>query len=68
MKELLTRAMDDANEYCAKYGFIPAMWHIGAQYRYAHDPKEKAALHIIIKNLQKNPEAAPYLPKLPTIN
>lgn len=68
MKEFITRVMMQAKEHAAKYGDVHALWNIGLQYKYARNPREKAALHIIIKNLQKNPEAAPFLPKLPEIN
>lgn len=67
IKEMITRIMMQAKDHAAKYGDIDALWQIGLQYEYAHTPTEKTALHIIIKHLRNNPEAAPYLPKLPEI-
>ena len=67
IKETITRIMMQAKDHAAKYGDIVALWQIGLQYRYAHTTTEKTALHIIIKHLRNNPEAAPYLPNLPQI-
>lgn len=59
--------MAKAKSHAMKYGDVDALLNIGLWYKYASTPKEKTAWHIIIKSLQKNPEAAPYLPKLPDI-
>ena len=67
IKELIADYMMRAKERAAKYSDVDALLWLGVEYDYAHKVSEKTALHIIIKNLRNNPEAAPYLPKLPEI-
>lgn len=67
IKQLITCYMMRAKERAAKYSDVDAILWLGIEYDYAHKAAEKTALHIIIKHLRKNPEAAPYLPKLPEI-
>lgn len=67
IKEMITRIMMQAKGHADKYGDVDALLNIGLQYEYARTTVEKTALHIIIKHLRNNPEAAPYLPNLPEI-
>lgn len=67
IKETIKRIMLQAKDHAAKYGDVDTLLQIGLQYEYAHNAIEKRALHIIIKHLRNNPEAAPYLPNLPEI-
>lgn len=67
IKRLIAGYMAQAKERASKYSDVDALLWLGVEYDYACKAVEKAALHIIIKYLGKNPEAAPYLPKLPEI-
>lgn len=67
IKGLIMGYMMQAKERAAKYSDVDALLWLGVEYDYAHKVAEKSALHIIIKHLRENPEAAPYLPKLPEI-
>ena len=67
IKETIERIMMQVKDHAAKYGNIDALLQIGIQYEYAHTVAEKTALHFIIEHLRNNPDAAPYLPKLPQI-
>lgn len=67
IKGLIMGYMMQAKERAAKYSDVDALLWLGVEYDYAYNAAKKTALHIIIKHLRKNPEAAPYLPNLPEI-
>lgn len=67
IKRLITEFMMQAKARAKKYSDVDALLWLGVEYDTACNAAEKTALHFIIKHLRNNPEAAPYLPKLPEI-